>query len=64
MTARAQPSRSQAARERPTPGHYEVFLQVTDGFFDAQGGFANADTQKFLQTWMDQYVEWVQTHAQ
>lgn len=47
----------------PTLGQPEVFLQVTDAFFDAQGGFANADTKKFLQTWMDKYVEWVQQHA-
>lgn len=47
----------------PTLGQPEVFLQVNDAFFDAQGGFASADTKKFLQTWMDQYVAWVQKHA-
>lgn len=47
----------------PTLGQPEVFLQVSDAFFDAQGDFANADTKKFMQTWMDQYVAWVQKHA-
>lgn len=47
----------------PTLGQPEVFLQVNDSFFDARGDFAKADTKKFLQTWMDQYIAWVQKHA-
>ena len=47
----------------PSLGQPEVFLQVSDDFFDGQGGFARADTRKFLQNWMDQYVAWVQKHA-
>jgi len=42
----------------------EAFIQVREGFFDERGGFANADTQKFLQAWMDRYVIWVRYHLQ
>ena len=47
----------------PTLGQPEVFLHVSDAFFDAQGGIANADSKKFLQGWMDQFVDWVKKHA-
>jgi chromate reductase len=47
----------------PTLGQPEVFIQVKDGFFDNAGNIANADTKKFLQSWMDQYVAWVKNHA-
>ena len=43
----------------PTLGQPEVFLQHKDGFFDAEGGIANADTRKFLQGWVDKYVAFV-----
>jgi chromate reductase len=42
-----------------TLGQPEVFLHVKDGFFDDQGGIANAGTRKFLQGWMDRFVAWV-----
>jgi chromate reductase len=47
----------------PTLGQPEVFLQATDSFFDAKGGFGNDSTRKFLQGWMNQYVAWVRKHA-
>jgi chromate reductase len=47
----------------PTLGQPEVFLHVADGFFDANGDFAKADTRKFVQGWMDKYVAWVELHA-
>lgn len=47
----------------PTLGQPEVFIQMKEGFFDAAGGFANQDTRKFLQGWMDRYVDWVKKHA-
>jgi len=47
----------------PTMGQPEAFLQIKDGFFDAQGNLANADTKKFLQAWMDSYVAWVKRHT-
>lgn len=46
----------------PTLGQPEAFIQVKDGFFDADGNIANADTGKFLQGWMDRYVAWIRTH--
>ncbi len=46
----------------PTLGQPEAFIQVKDGFFDADGNIANADTRKFLQGWMDRYVAWIRTH--
>lgn len=42
----------------PTLGQPEVFLQYKEGFFDAEGGIANADTRKFLQGWVDRFVAW------
>jgi len=46
----------------PTLGQPEAFIQVKEGFFDADGNIANADTGKFLQGWMDRYVAWIRTH--
>lgn len=46
----------------PTLGQPEAFIQVKEGFFDADGNIANADTRKFLQGWMDRYVAWIRTH--
>lgn len=47
----------------PTLGQPEVFLQAKEGFFDAGGNIANADSKKFLQNWMDRYVAWVKRLA-
>jgi chromate reductase, NAD(P)H dehydrogenase (quinone) len=47
----------------PTLGQPEAFLHVKDGFFDASGSIASADTKKFLQTWMERYVAWVKRLA-
>jgi chromate reductase, NAD(P)H dehydrogenase (quinone) len=41
----------------------EIFLQVSEGFFDASGGFAKPDTRAFMQGWMDRYVAWVRKLA-
>lgn len=49
--------------DMPTLGQPEVFVHVTDGFFDAEGKIANADSRAFLQSWMDRFVEWVKKHA-
>lgn len=49
--------------DMPTMGQPEVFLKVDDKFFDAAGAIANADSKKFLQGWMDQYVAWVKRFA-
>jgi chromate reductase, NAD(P)H dehydrogenase (quinone) len=43
----------------PTLGQSEAFIHVKDGFFDAAGEIANADTKRFLQGWMDAYAAWI-----
>lgn len=47
----------------PTLGQPEAFLHAKEGFFDASGAIGNADSRKFLQTWMNQYVAWIKKHA-
>lgn len=49
--------------DMPTLGQPEVYLQVKDGMFDANGQLIKDDVRKFLQTWMDRYAEWVRAHA-
>jgi len=46
----------------PTLGQPEAFVQNKEGLFDDKCHIGNADTKKFLQTWMDKYVAWVKTH--
>ena len=46
----------------PTMGQPEAFIQAKDGLFDPAGNIG-ADSMKFMQTWMDHYVAWVQAHA-
>ena len=48
--------------DSPTLGQPEVFLQVKEGLFDAEGGIGPA-SRSFLQGWMDRYVAWVKKHA-
>jgi chromate reductase len=43
----------------PTLAQPEVFVQVTEDFFDERGNVARADTKKFLQGWMDRYASWI-----
>jgi chromate reductase len=45
--------------DMPTLGQPEVYIHVKDGFFDEAGNISNADTRKFLHTWMDKYAAWV-----
>jgi len=54
---------SLAYLDMPALGQPEVFIQVGEKFFDASGGIASADTSKFLQGWMDAYVNWVKKRA-
>lgn len=44
----------------PTLGQPEVFLQLRDGMFDANGNIGES-AKKFLQNWVDRYVAWVKT---
>lgn len=48
--------------DMPTLGQPEAFIQAKDGLFDENGGIG-ADSRKFLQNWMDRYVDWVKRHA-
>jgi chromate reductase len=48
----------------PTMGQPEAFLQNKEGFFDDKGHVAEGGTRKFLQTWVDNYVAWIKSHAQ
>lgn len=49
--------------DMPTLGQPEVFIHVKEGLFGEDGGIANESSRKFLQGWMDRYVEWVKQHA-
>jgi chromate reductase len=41
----------------------EVFIQFKDdSLIDAEGHIANEGTQKFLQGFVDRYMEWVRAH--
>jgi len=37
----------------------EVFLQYSEGLVDDQFNITNEGTRKFLQGWVDRYVDWV-----
>lgn len=41
----------------------EVFLQMKEGLFDANGEITIPGTRAFLQKWMDRYAAWVRRHA-
>lgn len=48
--------------DMPTLGQPEAFIQAKDGLFDADGGIGEG-SRKFMQGWMDRYVDWVKQHA-
>lgn len=41
----------------------EVYLQFTDGLIDADGNISNASTQKFLQGFVHQFIQWIEKQA-
>ena len=45
--------------DMPTLAQPEIFLQMREGMFAADGRLTNPDTRKFLQTWVDAYSAWV-----
>jgi chromate reductase len=49
--------------DMPTLGQPEVFLHHKPGLFDEAGGIGEG-SRKFVQGWMDRYVEWVKHHAE
>jgi chromate reductase len=48
--------------DMPTLGQPEAFVHVKEGTFDADGNIGEG-SRKFLQGWMDRYVDWVKRHA-
>ena len=46
----------------PTLGQPEAFIHHKEGLYDAAGNIGEA-SQKFLQGWVNAYVEWVSKHA-
>ena len=48
----------------PTLGQPEAFIHVNDAFFDASGDIANSEAKRFLQGWVDRYVDWVKSFVQ
>ncbi|MFT0546763.1 NADPH-dependent FMN reductase [Allopusillimonas ginsengisoli] len=53
---------SLAYLDMPTMGQPEVFLQAKEGLFNEDGSIA-ANSQAFLQGWVDRYVAWVKKHS-
>jgi len=49
--------------DMPTMGQPEAFIQMKEGLFDETGSIGNADSQKFLQSWMDRYVTWIKKYS-
>lgn len=49
--------------DMPTLGQPEMFLQVREGMFDAEGGGASSATRNYLQPWIDAYSAWVKKFA-
>ncbi|MES2771186.1 MAG: NAD(P)H-dependent oxidoreductase [Pseudomonadota bacterium] len=48
--------------DMPTLGQPEAFIQAKEGLFDAAGNIG-ADSQKFMQNWVDKYVDWVKRNT-
>jgi chromate reductase len=44
--------------DMPTLGQPEAFLHAKEGFFNDDGQ-VNESSRKFLQTWVDAFVEWI-----
>lgn len=48
--------------DMPTMGQPEMFLQMREGMFNADGSIAEA-SREFLQKWVDKYTAWVRKQA-
>ena len=48
--------------DAPTMGQPEAFIQAKEGLFDESGNLG-ANSKKFLQNWMDKYIDWVKKHT-
>src|SRR5690554_8021240 len=49
--------------DMPTLGQPEAFIPVKPGLFDDDGNIG-PDSRKFLQGWVDRFVDWVKQHSQ
>jgi len=47
----------------PTLGQPEAFIQNKEGLFDDKGHIADGGSKKFLQGWVDKYVDWIKRHG-
>jgi chromate reductase len=47
--------------DMPTLGQPEAFLHAKEGFFE-EDGRVTASSRKFLQTWVDSFVAWMDSH--
>ena len=45
--------------DMPTLGQPESYLHIKDDFFDGNGGIANAESKKFVQNWIQKYVDFI-----
>lgn len=48
--------------DMPTLGQPEAFIHAKEGLFD-EAGQVGAESRQFLQTWINQYVAWIQHHC-
>lgn len=49
--------------DMPTLGQPELYLQVRDDLFDADGSIAAEGARKVVQSWLQRYAQWVAQHA-
>ncbi|RDS80826.1 NADPH-dependent oxidoreductase [Dyella monticola] len=47
----------------PLMGQPEVFVKYSDGLIDQDGNIGVESTKKFLQEFVDRYVDWVRRHV-
>lgn len=43
----------------PVLAQPEVFIQISEGLFDADGNISNDSTGKFLQKFIERYIAWI-----
>jgi len=43
-------------------GQPEAFVQYKDGLIEADGSIANDGTRRFLQDYVDRFLDWIGTH--
>ncbi len=48
--------------DMPTLGQPEAFIQLKEGFFDADGQ-VNEGSRKFVQAWVHAYMAFIKKHS-